>query len=55
METHDNDGAGNGNGRHHFVRDGVWSVGVLYGLVIAVNATLVRPEHDGHYDEWHRH
>lgn len=54
-ETHNDNGTGNGYGGHHFVGDGVCSVGVANGLIITVNSTLVWPVNEGHDDEWHRH
>lgn len=43
--THNDDGAGDGDGSHASVRDGVSPVGIADALVIAVDSSLVRSEH----------
>lgn len=50
-ETYNDDGAGDGDGRHASVGDGVPPVGVADTLVIAVDASLVRTEHQCQ-DSW---
>lgn len=50
-KTHNDDGAGDGDGGHHAVRDGVGLVRVTDALVVAVHASLVRLVDDGHDDE----
>lgn len=45
--THDDDGAGDGDGRHGSVGDGVPPVRVVDALVIAVDASLVGAEPQG--------
>lgn len=49
--THDDDGAGEGDGGHAAVGDGVSAVGKADGLIIAVDASLVRAEHQ-RQDGW---
>lgn len=53
-QTHNDDGAGDGDSSHHAVWDGVGLVRVTYALVLAVHASNVGREHDGHDDERHR-
>lgn len=48
VRTHDDDGAGDGDGGHHAVRDGVGLVRVSDALVVAVHAALERLEHGRH-------
>lgn len=52
--THDDDGAGDGDGGHHAVGDGVFFVGVADALVVTVDAPLVGLEHNGHDEEGQR-
>lgn len=46
-DTHDDDGAGDGDGGHAAVGDGVSLVRVADAGVVAVDAPLVRTEHQG--------
>lgn len=43
--THNDDGAGDGDGSHASMGDGVSPVGIADALVIAVDSSLVRTEH----------
>lgn len=53
-QTHDDDGAGDGDGGQRDVGDGVRFDGVLDALVVAVNAALVGLVHDVHDHEGKR-
>ena len=54
QSTHYNDSAGDGDGCQQTVGDGVGLQRVSDALVVAVDAPLVRPEHEVHDDEWQR-
>lgn len=43
--THDDDGADDGDGCHASVGDGVSPVGIADALIVAVDSSLVRTEH----------
>lgn len=43
--THNDDGAGDGDGSHGSMGDGVSPVGIADTLIIAVDSSLVRSEH----------
>lgn len=44
-QTHNDYGAGDGDGSHGSMRNGVSPVGIADALVIAVDSSLVRGEH----------
>lgn len=52
--THDDDRAGDGDGRQHAVGDGVRFEGVFDALVVTVDAALIGPVHDVHDEEGER-
>lgn len=49
--TYNDDRAADGDGRQHSMGDGVWLQGIHDALVVTVNPSLIRFEHDGHNDE----